>query len=194
MIREYTGVLAAMRSQGFEPDRTRSGMVTPSRMPMAATTPPGLAASGGNQLAATLGAHALQAKVEPKPEEDIDAISLTSKDLFGDFSPIPASDSEPGETAAPAMSKEVIQVEELSETEEEASQISTSDSGDGPFSRQVTEADLPGFGSKFFVNIKTQMIHCCRDSCTFRCGRKLTEAYSPVHELFGMRCTQCFDN
>ena len=195
VMREFTGVLAAMRSQGFNPDRTRSGMVTPAKMPGVPATPQGLGAnlSTGTQVAAALGAQVMSAAVEPKLEE-LNVNLATSKDVFGDFSPDFDADDIDGADAGVTDASAPILVEDLSETEEEASQISTSDSGNEIFSRDVTEADLPGFGSMFFVNSKTLMIHCCRDNMTFRCGRKLTGAYEAVHELSGMRCTQCFDN
>ncbi len=47
--------------------------------------------------------------------------------------------------------------------------------------------------SGFFINNKTNVLHRKRAAMVFACGRKISSAYTAVHELNGLRCGQCFN-
>ena len=89
-------------------------------------------------------------------------------------------------------SEDRVEVEsDLSETTEEASVQSTSsddrDGGDAAFEEPVEES------AQYFINMASTVMHSCRSPGLFKCGRKITKAYSPVYELQGIRCSRCFN-
>ena len=45
---------------------------------------------------------------------------------------------------------------------------------------------------KWFINVKTNVIHETRNDDTFRCGRPRNSVYVAVPALTGLRCGQCF--
>lgn len=191
-LREFDVVLAAIRCKSFEPDRTRSGMITPSAMPHGVPlTPrpaPATPTAGGKDIS-TSGApsqsvlkleqesSALDEQVvlvEDSPHEDVDAKSKFIANL---------RNAEPAEDS-------------LSETSEEDSEQSTSEEEAGA-SGQIPDLDrVPAFTipiSGYYINLQSSVLHCIRKENVFRCGKKLTQNFKSVWELNGIRCSRCFD-
>ena len=82
-------------------------------------------------------------------------------------------------------------------SEEESSGCSDS-SEDTDFEWDLDEeddAEVPKRGGvvvKWFINVKTNVIHEKRNETTFRCGRPMGQTYVAVPALTGLRCGTCF--
>lgn len=191
-LREFDVALAAIRCKSFEPDRTRSGMITPSAMPHGMPhTPrpaPATPTMGGKGTSAS-GAQSqsvLKLKQESSAtEEQVVFVEDSPQEDVGEKSNF----LEKMKNADPAE-------ESLSETSEEDSEQSTSDEEDG-VSGQVDDLDrVPAITipiSGYYINLQSSVLHCIRKDNVFRCGKKLTQNFKSVWELNGIRCSRCFD-
>ena len=173
-------MLQAMRCALFQPDRTRSGMVTPSVMPDVPGTPfrvPPVPSTPGPQN---------QPEMSEKDSQHED---FGWEQVGGErdiFSPVESvvSLAQPEVHANNAA-------DTASETTEEASEQSTSDSD----AESVQPPDVPAVepSCRFFINEKSLVIHCERSEGVLRCGRKISPHFAVVYELHGIRCSRCFD-
>jgi hypothetical protein len=105
----------------------------------------------------------------------------------------------------PGWNGSVIDLEEQHElleswqsgSEEESSGCSDSDDSD-EFEWGGPPAECEGARSskplvpKWFINVKTNVIHETRNDDTFRCGRPRNSVYVAVPALTGLRCGTCF--
>jgi len=80
---------------------------------------------------------------------------------------------------------------DLSETSEEASVQSTSSEEQDV--AEVSDAEQLEETAQYFINMASSVAHSCRGQGVFKCGRKITKAYSPIFELQGIRCSRCFN-
>ena len=179
VLRELDTMLQAMRCALFQPDRTRSGMVTPAVMPTVPGTPfrvPPVPSTPMPPVPQAAGAK--QADVGEKwqvvPEE---------RDVA---SPVESMSNSPRAQSSPAEA-----VDSSSETTEEASEQSTSDSDVELEEENVPREVEPVL--RYFINGKSLVIHCERSAGLLRCGRKVSPHFVVVYELHGIRCSRCFD-
>lgn len=203
VLREYDAMLQAIRQQGFEPDKTRSGMITPSKLPVRMPgAPPSLfAVSGGFDFAdpklwvgtASFSSDSKKVDVVSQPSGDgaehVLEVDMETPNENEEKPSTPPHTMDSGCDAANLEDEQIADI--LSETSEEASQQTTTSSDD------EVEAQPPQpivfSDCDFYINSKSWVIHCCRNATTFKCGRKLTTAYCPIRELHGIRCSRCFD-
>ena len=199
VLREMDSMLLAIRSGLFHPDRTRSGMMTPVGMAQAAPLTPfgrGLAPLPATPQPAPLTpfgrgvppvhVESLQEKAE-KIQSEIPLETQTPlgeweavDDLFG-RSPVPAE-----KDASPAD----IGNADSETTEDDSVQSSSESEEDGEQDARHFNYDPP---SDFYINVKSLVVHCCRNPGVLKCGRRVTPNFSKVYELNGIRCSRCFD-
>lgn len=203
VLREYDAMLQAIRLQGFEPDKTRSGMITPSKLPVRTPgAPPSLfVASGGFDFAdqkpqdgaMDFPSESKRVEVVSQPgDKGSEEVLKVPSDTPNEQVENPPSLPMPNESGREAANLEEEQSPDLlSETGEEASQQTTTSSDD------EIEAQPPSpvvfSNHDFYINAKSWVIHCCKNATTFKCGRKLTPSYCVIRELHGIQCSRCFD-
>ena len=186
VLRELDTMLQAMRCTLFQPDRTRSGMVTPAAMAVVPGTP---------------------FKVPPAPmtparfevqKDKVPADEVPLEPSSGDGSWTHANAEEclfsPGSSAAApgtANSGGSEEGDADSETTEEDSEQSTSDSDVECERPQRAVAEEPNLN--FYINEKSLVIHKERSPGLLKCGRKVSPHFMVVYELHGIRCSRCFD-
>ena len=221
VLREFDTVLACIRRQSFEPDRTRSGLITPgATVPVLATpvpfTPVGAPFTPFDTVDRPLSS--ADARKEPldkgvvKCEQGHIPAPLTSgfsKDGFNSSAAVEEFDSADHhdlfggsqvsveEVAGSLSDFELVQksgpevLVESSSTTETDSEQSTSEDSE----HEIESARPLVFESnpKYFINPNSLVVHWQKDELKFKCGRKVTATYQPVQELHGMRCTRCFD-
>lgn len=180
VLRELDTMLQAMRCALFQPDKTRSGMVTPAVMPTVPGTPFRVPPVPSTPLPQ------MQQAVEEKLEMGADSewqLIAGERDIF---SPVETLASSPRLRSSPA---EVLGSD--SETTEDASEQSTSDSDVEPEEAMAPHEVEPVL--KYFINEKSLVIHCERSEGLLRCGRRISPHFAVVYELHGIRCSRCFD-
>ena len=216
-LRSFERVLQSIKGQTFHPDKSRSGMITPAR-----ATPAGAPSTPLPPVAPVLdtvgaaatpfdmaGEHLVRDVQEAGKQVDLDHLHDRFRAGYEDYSPGTAVNS-------PAVKEEfvwpdvewdgaVIDLEEQhdlltawqSGSEEESSGCSDS-SEDTDFEWDLDEeddAEVPKRGGvvvKWFINVKTNVIHEKRNETTFRCGRPMGQTYVAVPALTGLRCGTCF--
>lgn len=186
VLRELENMLQAIRSAMFQPDRSRSGMVTPSVMPVVPGTP----------------FQVPLAPVPPTPGLDVQTkplglgVSETGFEVeqqeveFFEFAEDRSRHSSQFEAGDAVGASEVASSPD-SETTEDDSVQSTSDSD----AEQVDD-ERPEFlaaATKFFMNSKSLVIHCERTEGILKCGRRVSPHFVELFELHGIRCSRCFD-
>ena len=186
ILRELNLVIAAIQNGSFDPDATRSGMLTPGALPYVGGTPvPGC----GMPMATTPLPTATQVqhvdeRVGVESPGSVWSLAARNEEdlkLFGGASGRDLSDAD--QQSEPAV---------LTDTTEENSQQSTSESElEGERIEQHRDPlDAP---SSYVINRKSLVIHLIRSPGILQCGRKLTPSYDKVFELSGIRCSRCFD-
>ena len=187
VLRSFDEVLSCIRGHTFEPDRTRSGMMTPQPMsvPMAAVHTSGMELTtlqeqpSGVHLPAT-----------PKVEVPLQDTSVVPEEVGEKIAEIPddlESLMDGGNYVDPTMS----------ETSESDSVQSTSsgEEDDGAESSEPFK-DRPAIfprAAVFLINSKSMVVHEARDDCVLKCGRKISSTYMRSATLYGIRCSRCFD-
>ena len=186
VLRQLDVMLASIRNGGFNPDRTRSGMMTPAATAAAAPMTPFVG-------------HAPPAPVTPALRKDSPlcetpdvqggdaAEALSECNWEMPFSPCDSVDGQ-GEPSR-ALS---AQNEPDSDTSEEGSVQSSSSSEDESQAGMQRDFvfDPP---SDFYINTRSLVVHCSRLPGVLKCGRKISMSFSKVYELSGIRCSRCFD-
>ena len=211
VLREYDVMLQAIRQAGFEPDKTRSGMITPAKLPARMPgTPPSLfvAAGGFDGLGQRSGVVTLdessdgrKVEVISQPKEDrVEEVLDVSGDDGARSEGLRQMSPVHSEDAAPVAAEEVLDgelqadrtPELLNETSEDDSQQTTTSSEDE--AEETKPSPLPSFSPDcYYINAKSLVIHSCRNSTFFRCGRRISTNYCAIKELHGIRCSRCFD-
>ena len=208
-MRSFNSVLSSIRAQTFQPDKSRSGMITPAR-----ATPAGAPVTPFPPVATAFPAVAplvqsnvdLDAGAGAEGDAGIDVAATTEKAPDGElYSPGTPLVKEEFEWPTSGWNDGVIDLEEQhdllsawqSGSEEESSGCSDSDESssfewdmpmpdEGPAVRPV--AIVP----KWHINVKTNVIHETRNDSSFRCGRALSPMYVAIPALTGLRCGKCF--
>lgn len=183
ILRELENMLQAIRCSMFHPDRSRSGMITPSTMPVVPGTP----------FAVPLGP--LPATPAARPADVQEGMS------GGPEIPESAEVEQESEVPSPSLKSwadvgngphaELAEGSPDSETSEEDSVQSTSDSEGEEIDDRRTEFLEPR--QRFYLNQKSLVIHCERTVGVLKCGRRVSPHFVELYELNGIRCSRCFD-
>lgn len=181
VLREMDAMLTAIRTGMFNPDRTRSGMLTPVGMAQGAPLTP--FGRGIPPMPST-----------PKPFQALEAQPEIPQEIR---SPISfAGEEEPLWKGSPVAAFEEASPAEVgladSDTTEENSTQSSSESG-SEAEQQEAPALMLDQPSDFYINNKSLVVHCRRNAGVLKCGRRVTPNFSKVYELNGIRCSRCFD-
>lgn len=199
VLREMDSMLSAIRTGLFHPDRTRSGMMTPVAMaqaapltpfgrgpaPLPATPQPAPLTPFGRGVPSACADPLPLKKKEIQPEIPLEVHTPVSEgaaveDFFG-RSPVPAE-----EDASPAD----VGNAESDTTEEDSIQSSSESEAGDEQGAEHFNFDPP---SDLYINIKSLVVHCCRNPGVLKCGRRVSPSFSKVYELNGIRCSRCFD-
>ena len=179
-------MLQAMRCTLFQPDRTRSGMVTPTAMAVVPGTP--FRVPPAPLTPAKVGAPAVSTQDENVVNEVSSGDGSWVQAAVEERPVSPAfSDGFPGSEKADGS----VAGEADSETTEEDSEQSTSDSDVESICPPRAPIDEPNLN--FYINEKSLVIHRERSPGLLKCGRKVSPHFIVVYELHGIRCSRCFD-
>jgi len=187
---ELETMLQAMRCEMFHPDRSRSGMVTPSTMPVVPGTPFAVPVAPLPRTPAPLVQHQhasaecdgaeSPAAAEQSLGQGVDERHGSSEEMFGNPELYNAVQSEAYSAGSPD-----------SETTEEDSVQSTSGSEDDDVDDTRPEFLEPS--QRYYMNEKSLVIHCERTEGVLKCGRRVSPHFVALYELHGIRCSRCFD-
>ena len=186
VLRELDTMLQAMRCTLFQPDRTRSGMVTPAAMAVVPGTP--FKVPPAPTPPAKLGLQQMNQQTEASPMGQSSGDGSwehaeADKGLFSPANSEVALASEKSDASAGGDAD--------SETTEEDSEQSTSDSDVESECPKPAVAEEPSLN--YFINEKSLVIHRERIPGLLKCGRKISPHFIIVYELHGIRCSRCFD-
>lgn len=81
---------------------------------------------------------------------------------------------------------------ESTSTTEDDCEESTSDS-DIEMQECIKPAKPDAGFEILMVNSKSLVVHCLRHEGILKCGRKVSPVYKRAQELFGFRCSRCFN-
>ena len=196
VLRELETMLQAIRSSMFHPDRSRSGMVTPSTMPMVPGTPfavpmgpppgtPGMQFAGAGEKFSGAVPHSGETAGEDQEPEGRSPVD----DGLG--SEVPSPSLRSWAHCDNGADEVRSQGSPDSETSEEDSIQSTSDSEDEDVEDLRPEFLEPS--RRYFLNQKSLVIHCERTVGVLKCGRRVSPHFVELYELNGIRCSRCFD-
>eukprot|EP00438_Fugacium_kawagutii_P023436 Skav223485 [mRNA] locus=scaffold643:33892:36297:+ [translate_table: standard] len=182
-LRLLQRVLEQIRGDGFRPDATRSGMLTPNL-------------AKGNACPATpvLGVGAEQLEVE----EEVQPVKLehdwpTAIDGVIDLELL-------------EVEEELLQDRESSSSDEYSSSSSSDESdvqieaSEGPEIDEIFGVDhnmvFPRSQplTDFYINGSSLVVHLRKAPGLFQCGRKISSSYHPIHDISGFRCSRCFND
>ena len=180
-LRSFDFVLNSIKNKSFQPDLSRSGMVTPvPRQPEETAAPftPGLPRIP-----------AMQKFVE---EPQFDAVSLTDHEpsMENDIGEKSRFEHAPSETADLDNEVGSFVTDESSESSSEA-QTSGSEERqliDPPACLETASADL----TFHYINEKTLVVHVPKTREILRCGRKISLNMRSSFEKNGIKCSGCF--
>ena len=184
VLRELENMLQAIRCSMFHPDRSRSGMVTPSAMHVVPGTP--FAVPTG-PLPAT---PAMQ-PTDVRGHASDDGLEVSEAAVDGQDSEVPSPSLRSFVDLGKGPADEHSEGSPGSETSEEDSVQSTSDSGNEEVEDQRRES--LEHRQRFFLNQKSLVIHCERTVGVLKCGRRVSPHFVELYELNGIRCSRCFD-
>ena len=199
VLRAFREVVCKIGGRVFEPDKTRSGMLTPAKEDKAPCTP---------WMSEMFTAEGVGDKVEDvlASDDELPVLDAT-KDIIeatgGDSARV-TSDTEMSalgfkrtlalfgnESEAGEADNDW---EELSESSESECSYSSSSSEEGRIvkSHPIFE-QIPIESGQHYVNNKSAVLHCVTGKDVFRCGRKVTSSYTLVKDLNGIRCSRCYN-
>ena len=216
VLREFSEVLEKIAVKIFEPDRSRSGMLTPSGVAPQAPATPILGPSRKESLLAAApkarpskgrsdGADGQLGVVEEQCEIEGMGSGQIDLDLpeLGDWEQF---DSGVDQEVVPLDSSALV--EQFADEEINMSEIFTDSSEDLSEESSSCEEDevdleterrrntlLPRLesASGLFINSKSAVVHCKKTATAFVCGRKISDNYVAIHEPSGLRCGRCFN-
>ena len=229
VLREFDEILEKIFRKQFEPDRSRSGMITPQAFSAANPGTPGLQVHQQEKVATTSPSLLVESPLEDcghtptelfQLEEEVGSLLGDSgvgddsdvgapKDVTVGASPEGPQLSEQNVTAAQRFLQSIVgegdsfdNLEEewehvLSDSSETASEESSSEEEqteelEVERARNITLQQFES-ASGYFINNRTCVLHRKKTQMVFACGRKITDVYTAVHELNGLRCGQCFN-
>ena len=192
VMREFCQVIDLIAKSRFEPDRTRSGMLTPVGS-QAPATPVGPSAAS-RMFRDFVVAEALP---PDELEKQLDEAVISDRwSLVGESEKLVESPVEHEAQGLQSSTMKGPQEPELSESSESDASVDTSSDNEVDQKEEVPNAlckpPEPICGD-FFINNKSLVIHIVSRPGFFRCGAKLGWLYTKVPELHGIRCTRCFN-
>ena len=163
-------------------------MLTPGALPYMGGTPMPFATGMAPgtpvpDVAKTMGP--VQPDEEQQQSEGLGSFSMVGNPLSADNSLVPSPE------CSPSVGEAGLLQDELSETTEEKSVQSSSESD----SEELLRAPRPfvEIPSDYVINNKSLVLHLIKAEGLLACGRKLTQSYSKIFELNGIRCSRCFN-
>lgn len=219
VLREFCIVLEQIASKSFEPDRSRSGMITPGGTSMRNPATPTFVQPVESMLAATPKAKAKsvdldvgcaspslleEAELLGSPKDSAPSIGDEAMDELEQDALL--KDPSERATAASRFMQRLAGDPELEDVN--MSEIFTDSSED--LSEESSSCDeeevdleiersrnllLPRLesASGLFINSKSSVVHCKKTATAFVCGRKISDSYVPTLEPMGFRCGRCFN-
>ncbi len=198
VLRAFCEVVCKIIGQEFEPDKTRSGMITPAAGAPAPSTPWMSQIFTADGDAVRTGDSESAMWQLPSQFEGWGKIEET-RNIVG---PIP--DANEGNTelvVEPESAASRFLVDHRGGPADELSPSSSSDEDSSSSSsdeRRIVKTHpifegVPIESGQHYVNNKSPVLHCVTGNERFRCGRKITSGYTIVKELNGIRCTRCYD-
>lgn len=191
VMREFCQVINYIAEAKFEPDRTRSGMLTPvfGQVPTTPTGPTAAARFLGHEL------EEVQDLPHESPQEET-ALDLRSPGPLASFDDHLGKEGGPMELAA----NDPQQVDERELSESSESDLSSESSSDEANLEDQQSEKIESLGKPaepsvgdFFINNKSLVIHLISKPGVFKCGRKLGWLFTKVPNLNGIRCSRCFN-
>ncbi len=176
VMRRFQEVIDRINKGSFMPDSTRSGMITPVHLSAPATPAHLFDLTPGEKVASV--------------EKACDSPIAGMESFYRKMRNSPQLDYEAEAEASAHVGK-------LSESSE--SDLASSESSEEAPEQRPEEVAVHDFLAPssvvgtFFQNNKSWVIHCLKSDGMLRCGRKLSQTYTQVHELHGIRCSRCFD-
>lgn len=193
VMREFCQVVEQIAKSRFEPDRTRSGMITPS----------GDLANPATPIGPSSASRLVQDAFErgPSPIADNVVEDELAEEILGPFSKEALDRNEdveqPDQEGLDMESSKKCSFEkELSETSESDPSVYTSSEGEASEEEQPKPQELvprDPLAGEFYINNNSLVIHLVSRPGFFRCGRKLGWLYTRLFELNGIRCSRCFN-
>lgn len=169
-LRLFVKVIEQVRGDGFRPDTTRSGMITPvaGQQSMIPRTP----VMGG-------GIEGFEERELP-PLRDVKQEVIWPDTIDGVI-----------DLDAEFEKDDLLEEGNKSSSADESSSDYSSDSDVEVQEEPIKPAqELPL--SDMFVNTSSLVIHQRKNAGSFRCGRRITSSYCSVWEPHGLRCGNCF--
>ena len=199
VLRAFREVVCKIGGRVFEPDKTRSGMITPVRESQAPSTPWMSRVLTADEVG-NVGDEIFKSDDElPLLHAAPDANAVQVRDSISSASGTDeAAKDFRSSLAAFGCQQEVRSAagdsEELSETSESERSYSSSSSEE----RRIVKThpvfeQVPIESGQHYVNNNSAVLHCVTGRDVFRCGRKVTSSYTLVKELNGIRCSRCYN-
>ena len=195
VLRQFDMMLAAVRSKDFLPDASRSGMLTPRFHQVAAFTPftPQFGGVPRTPAPGSVAPAAASEVAQAFEEELRHGVQVESPCEESGQNRLEAQPDEV-ENPEAEVEDQGDRLVESDETSEEASEETTTDSDAVVLEEKVQVPQIVDPQEQsYFLNMKSQVIHAAKSEVSFKCGRKITDNYSRVRELNGIRCSRCFN-
>ena len=195
VLRAFCEVVNKIGGFAFEPDKTRSGMITPTTNQPAPTTP------WMSQIFTVQEDENVFGKTDAMQWSMVSQsdVGLQAAEVLDENEDAFKSDAREVLQASEAAGLQIEDMiggdnRELSSTSESKVETSSSSSED----RRIVRAHpifegVPIESGQHYVNNKSAVLHCVTGKDKFRCGRKVTSSYTLVKELNGIRCSRCYD-
>ena len=195
-LRSLVHVIDAIKAATFQPDRSRSGMITPvpaprvpePTTPMPATPLP--ATTTQMQVVEPVEVPSPRAEsIVPSPESPLPETPKSWVKV--DWTNMDLDAVPPDQQACPDL---------LADWENETEGSSSTSESDSDVEVQM-EVEAPSDArpqapsanwAKWFINGKTLVNHERKSEVSFKCGRTINASYFLVHTLTGLRCAKCF--
>lgn len=198
VLRAFSEVVMKIGGQTFEPDKTRSGMLTPAGEQQAPSTPwmSSLFTNDGRDVKLDVETGSVT-----RQHDAVDALSTpwhSEQTAFAETAGFSEMEMESKHEAPGALfdlGTDPCEIsDELSETSESECSTSSSSSDERRLVKSHPIFDgVPIEAGQHYVNNKSAVLHCVTSRGSFRCGRKVTSGYTVVQELNGIRCSRCYD-
>ena len=198
VLRAFSEVVMKIGGQTFEPDKTRSGMLTPAGEQQAPSTPwmSSLFTNDGRDVR-------LDVEADPvtRQHDAVDALSTpwhSEQTAFAETAGFSEMEMESKHEAPGALFDLGTDPSEISDELSETSESECSTSSSSSDERRLVKSHpifdgVPIEAGQHYVNNKSAVLHCVTSRGSFRCGRKVTSGYTIVQELNGIRCSRCYD-
>ena len=191
VMREFCQVIDLIAKARFEPDRTRSGMLTP--VPSQAPGTPVGPTSASRLIQGLLEAD--RVGLDGKEDSETAAVdaSWCMIEASEERAELPDGLVTNPENVPGQKQSEQIELSESSESDPSVTESSDEQEEEQVKVHEAIDKPPKPTSGDFYINNKSLVIHLVVRPGFFRCGRKLGWLYTKVPELHGIRCTKCFN-